>query len=284
MKYDLAGKTVLLTGASSGIGKELALALAARGATLVLAARRREALLALAEEAKARGAKDAVVVVADLSKRGAGATLAEEAVAVAGPIDVLVNNAGVGMAGSQWVVGDHDAGREVFETNYWSPLALIAALVPSMRDRNSGVVVNVASAAIAIPFVLTGHYASSKAALALATETLRLELKGTNVQALLVLPGPVETAMLAEARQLPGIDGALALAAPGRADVLAKKIVRGIEAGRREVTYPSIVGLMRTFPGVARSAAGFAMRKMDGSDPRMVRSGEAAPALPAKAN
>src|SRR4051794_11027716 len=103
---ELKDTPVLLTGASSGIGRELALVLAGRGARLVVAACRRDRLDALAAEIASRGGTRPVVVESDLAQRGAAEALAQEAVAALGRVDVLVNNAGGGVGGSQWAVGD----------------------------------------------------------------------------------------------------------------------------------------------------------------------------------
>ncbi|MBW3672245.1 MAG: SDR family NAD(P)-dependent oxidoreductase, partial [Acidobacteria bacterium] len=83
------------------------------------------------------------------------------------------NNAGTGVQGLTWMVGDRDEAREVLETNLWSPLALIAALAPRMVERGRGTIVNVGSMARVSPFPHLGHYAASRAALALATEVMR---------------------------------------------------------------------------------------------------------------
>src|SRR3954470_620663 len=100
LSTDLRDAPVLLTGASSGIGRELALVLAARGARLAVSARRRERLEALADEVAARGGARPVVVEADLAQRGAAAWVAEEALGALGRLDVLINNAGGGVGGS----------------------------------------------------------------------------------------------------------------------------------------------------------------------------------------
>src|SRR5919106_123655 len=127
----IAGSHVLLTGASSGIGRELARELAGRGARRALAAEAEEAL---------------------------------------GAIDILINNAGGGLGGRIAAVGDRDEAREAFETNYWSPLALISSLVPSMAARGRGAVVNVTSMAQVGTWPGFGAYAATKAALGVATE------------------------------------------------------------------------------------------------------------------
>src|SRR3954454_19829957 len=186
----LRDRAVLLTGASSGIGRATASALAERGARLALVARTDPALQALAQEIISAGGHPPVVIPADLSVRSAAADVAAVAVEAVGKIDVLVNNAGGGVGGSQWAVADGDPAREAFEINVWAPLALIGALVPGMRERRQGVVVNVTSAAQTVTWPCFGTYAATKAAFALTTESLRLELQASGVSVVEFVPGP----------------------------------------------------------------------------------------------
>jgi len=266
----LTGKHVLVTGASSGIGRAIARALAREGAKLAIAARRAEALQALADEISAEGGS-AVVLAADLSKRGEAEELGRRAAIALDGIDVLVNNAGVGIAGAQHVVGDDDMARELFETNYWSPLALTRALAPSMIARGGGAVVNVTSLASVAPFPLTGHYGSSKAALALATETLRAELRGSGVAVLHVLPGPVETAMLAEVKAVPGIR--LGAMPKGDAPTLARLVVSALKRGKRTVVYPRSLAIARALPTVAQRISSMLVPPLDPADRLAIRGG-----------
>jgi NAD(P)-dependent dehydrogenase (short-subunit alcohol dehydrogenase family) len=142
----MQGKRVLLTGASSGIGRALAAELAARGALLVLAARRADLLEELAEEIAADGHRRPEVIPADLSEPGAAQALATAALsALDGSLDVLINNAGASLTGAQSMIGDMPDARAVFEVNLWSPLALTAAVVPVMRTAGAGIIVNVTS-------------------------------------------------------------------------------------------------------------------------------------------
>src|SRR3954470_8204860 len=102
-KMQLFGKTALVTGASSGIGRSLARALGREGVVLAISARREQALVSLADEIEQDGGKRPIVLPADLSKRGQARTLAVSAVAGLGRVDILVNNAGVGIGGAQHV-------------------------------------------------------------------------------------------------------------------------------------------------------------------------------------
>lgn len=283
MRFELAGKTALVTGASSGIGRALAEALAAAGARLAVSARRADALAKLADEIAAAGHTRPVVLPADLSRRGEAGRLAASALEALGQVDVLVNNAGVAIGGAQHVVADDEMARELFETNYWSPLALIGALVPAMRERGDGAVVNVTSIGSVTPMPLGGHYSSSKAALSLATETMRLELRGSGVHVLNVLPGPVETGMLAEVRAIPGGEALIGRMPRGTVDVLARKVVRALGRRQRALVYPATLGIVRHLPTVALRASGVVMANtVDVDDGSKLRGGSHGDALALK--
>jgi uncharacterized protein len=198
-----------------------------------------------------------------------------------GAVDVLVNNAGVGVGGSQWMVGDRDEAREVFETNFWSPLALVRALVPPMRERSSGTVVNVTSMAQVTTWGGLGHYAASKAALAIATETLRLELEGSGVHVLEVIPGPVDTAIQGESRLVPGFAEATQRAPLGDSAQLARLTVRAIERRRKRLVYPRALRPGYALPAATRWYVERVARRLQrvvpgmADDPRVLRAGSA---------
>ena len=272
----LKGATALVTGASSGIGREAARALAQSGVRLAVSARRAQNLEQLADEVVAAGWSRPAVLPADLSVRGAAKDLAAAAVEALGRVDILVNNAGGGVGGLQWTVGDRDEGRETFEVNFWSPLALIQELVPAMRERGRGAVVNVTSIQQVVTWGGLGHYGATKAALAIATETLRLELTGSGVNVLEVVAGPVDTAMQAEARMVPGAEAALKMVPLGSADTLAKLLVRALERRRKRLVYPRMVGLAYNLPFTARFSTGVMakrfMKRMSEQDQEMLSS------------
>jgi uncharacterized protein len=248
----IEGSRVLLTGASSGIGRELARELAGRGALLAIAARRRERLEALAGELAADGSARPVVIEVDLSVPGEARRLAEEAESALGRVDILVNNAGGGVGGRIATVGDREEGREAFEVNYWSPLALVSALVPAMQRRGTGAVVNVTSMAQVNTWPGFGAYAATKGALAVATETLRLELIDSGVHVMEAIPGPVDTAVQGETRLAPGIETMLDRVPLGDPRELARVIVRGLERRRPHVIYPRRASIAYHLPTLAR--------------------------------
>jgi short-subunit dehydrogenase len=248
----IAGSKVLLTGASSGIGRELARELAGRGARLAISARRRSLLESLADELSAQGGAKPAVIVADLSRKDAARALAVEAEEALGRIDILVNNAGGGVGGRIPAVGDRDEAREAFETNYWSPLALISALVPAMEERGLGAIVNVTSMAQVSTWPGFGAYAATKAALGLATETLAMELADSVVQVMEVIPGPVDTAVQGETRLAPGIERMLSRTPLGDAAELARLIARALERGKGRLIYPRRARLAYVLPTLVR--------------------------------
>jgi short-subunit dehydrogenase len=277
MGYPIEGRRVLVTGASSGIGRAIAREMAGHGAALAIAARREGLLEELAGEIEGQGERRPVVLASDLSKRGAAAELAERAAGELGKIDVLVNNAGGGVGGTQWAVGDHDAAREAFEVNFWSPVALTAALVPGMRERGSGAVVNVTSMAQVTTMWAMGHYLATKAALARGTEALRLELTGSGVHVLEVIPGPVDTAVQAETRLIPGAGDVLDRAPLGDAQTLAGLAVRALERGRPRLIYPRSMRALYALPLIDRWYMSRQARRLadriDTEDGRVIRSG-----------
>jgi short-subunit dehydrogenase len=207
----------------------------------------------VAAEITAAGGEPPLVFVSDLSQRGAAARLAEDALAGLGHVDVLINNAGGGGGGFQWVVGDRDEGRTIFETNVWSSLALVQRLVPQMRERDAGTVVNVTSMSQVSTWPTMGHYSASKAALASFTQTLRLELIGSGVHVLEVIPGPVDTPVQGESRLIPGFEQAIAGVRMGSPSVLAEAIVSAIEKRTDRVVYPRSLRVPYMFPSLVRA-------------------------------
>lgn len=187
----LGGKRVLITGASRGIGETLANKFADAGATVALVARNRDALEELAS--RLGGTAHA----ADLADPAQAAELIGRVEDEAGPVDVLVNNAGHGVAGHFTDAAD-DALRVTTEVNYLTPAELCRQVIPRMLSRGGGHIVNVSSlAGIGVYPGLVG-YSAAKAALSHFTAGLRADLRGLPIGTTLVELGPVPTDMLAE--------------------------------------------------------------------------------------
>jgi len=185
--------TAVVTGASSGIGAELARVLARHGHDLVLVARDRARLEALAGELSSEHGVKAEAVPADLGDgtgiRGLAAALAERAP----EIEVLVNNAGVGMHGP-FAECDPEALHAMLQLNVVALTALTRIVLPSMRARRSGRILNVASTAAFVPGPFMAGYYASKAYVLSLSVALATELEGSGITVTALCPGPTRTA------------------------------------------------------------------------------------------
>jgi uncharacterized protein len=264
---------VLVTGASSGIGRQLARQLAARGALVGIAARSEDGLREVADEIEAAGGSRPWILPADLSAPGGADDLASRALSEIGAVDVLVNNAGTSLHGLQWIAAAGDEARELFETNYWAPLALTGALVPPMRERGAGAVVNVTSMIQVAPFPGLGHACSSKAALAIASQTLRMELDGSGVHVVEAPLGVIDTAGSYENRRLPGAERWMKGGPIGTAEEAARRIVSAIQNNDDRVIYPKRLAIGYALPGLARHYAARFARHAEPDESILRRTG-----------
>ncbi len=189
--YSFDGKHVLITGASGGLGSALTKFLAEKGARLAVTSRSEKALSQLISELP--GKDNAVAITADLSQPQAAEKLAREAVASIGHIDVLINNAGLGYFALMEEATPENM-RYLFEVNTFAPMALIQALLPQMKKRGSGRIINIVSCAGRVPIPTVGVYGGSKSALAVMTNTMRLELEPKGIDLINIYPGTVATA------------------------------------------------------------------------------------------
>ena len=170
-------KTILITGCSSGYGLETARFFHAKGWNVIATMR--------APNDDVLHAADRLRVLAlDVTRPDSIA----QALALAGPIDVLVNNAGIGLFGA-FEATPMATVREIFETNTFGTMAMTQAVLPGFRDRRSGMVINVTSTATMVPFPLVAAYTASKTAVEGFTESLALELAAFDVRVKLVEPG-----------------------------------------------------------------------------------------------
>ena len=180
-------KVALITGASAGLGVEFARQLAARGQWLVLAARRKDRLEALATEVG-----NARIVTIDLAAPGAAARLIADCDEVGETIDLLVNNAGFGLRGP-FVTLDADRQREMIDLNIGALTDLCRIVAPRMAERRAGAILNVASTAAFQPGPKMAVYFASKAYVLSFTEALHEEMKGFGVKVSALCPGPTRT-------------------------------------------------------------------------------------------
>lgn len=225
--------TALITGASAGLGRDFAQLFAADKHDVVLVARRRERLEALAGELQTRHGITATVLAADLAAPGAAREIADAARAGGRTIDFLVNNAGFGAVGA---VADTDPQRlaEMVQVNVMALLELTRLLLPDMLARRSGRILNIGSTAGFQPGPFMATYYASKAFVNSFSEGLAYELRGTGVTATLSCPGATATEFAAHA----GNDRSL-LFRLGAADsaTVAREAYRAMHAGRRLVVH-----------------------------------------------
>jgi len=186
-----ADRTALVTGASSGIGAEIARELARRGHGVVLVARRVEQLQDLAGELSATGVR-AEVLPTDLLDRNARAGLPDRVTALGLTVDILVNNAGLSTLGPVHRA-DAEAEQRMVELDVMAVVDLCTRFLPGMVERGRGGVLNVASTAAFQPLPGQAGYGGSKAFVLSYTRALGGELKGTGVTATTLCPGPVDT-------------------------------------------------------------------------------------------
>ena len=234
---DLGGKRVLVTGASRGIGESLAHAFAGAGAKVALVARSNDAIQALA------GQLGGTAHAADLSDRSQVATLLHRVEDEAGPVDVLVNNAGVESTAA-FAEAPDDELRRVTEVNYLAPAELCRQAIPRMLRRGGGHIVNVSSMAGCAVFPGLTTYSASKAALTHFTAGLRADLKGLPIGTTVVELGPIPTDMLAKVDDYEPTAKSfrrlyrLRLLVDVPREKVAEEVVEAVQKGRRHVRIP----------------------------------------------
>jgi short-subunit dehydrogenase len=192
MARDYRGKTALITGASAGLGVEFANQIAGRGANLILVARRKDRLQAVADAVVLMHKVDVTVIVADLAEIGAAEKLFKTLARKKLSVDILVNNAGFGTFG-EFKNADSTKISEQIQVNVLALVELTKLALPSMLKKNDGVILNVASTAAyqSVPYMAV--YAATKAFVLSFTESLWGELIGTKVTAIALSPGGTKT-------------------------------------------------------------------------------------------
>lgn len=229
----LRDRAVIVTGASSGIGRETAREFARAGSNVVLASRNEAALETLAQELSGLAGRR-LVVPTDVRDQEAVRSLVERTVAEFGRVDVLVNNAAVGLDATI-AEGKIENMRYLTEVNLFGPIYALQAVVPHMRRQGAGCVVNVSSVAGRIVTPYNGFYSATKAALTAITDALRMELAEEGIAVIAVYPGFTITHFRENAIrevELPP-PSRLLRGVPARA--VARAIVRAVRRGEREV-------------------------------------------------
>lgn len=235
----------MLTGASSGIGEATAYELAARGYALVLAARRAEQIDALARTLDPSGSR-VIAVPTDVTSEASRRQLVSVAREHFGRIDVLVNNAGIMTEGGWWW-NDPDPLR-VVRVNLEAPIELVRLVLPEMRERRSGHIVNIGSMASRV--ATDGMYSASKFGIRGFTHALRRELLGTGVEVSLITPGFIRTAMTAKSKMpMPG------------PEIVARAVAGVLESPRSEVVVPAFYAALAWLSDLAPALADQVVRR-----------------------
>lgn len=201
----LSGTVAIITGATSGIGRETARAFAAAGSKVVVAGRRQERLSELVKEIESKGGQ-ALAVPTDVADQAQVETLIAATVEKFGRVDILVNNAGVAIA-SRFTEMPLEDFRRLMDVNFWGAVFACRAVVPQMRKQNGGgVILNVSSifGKRGMPFETA--YCASKFALAGFSEALRAEVMSEGIDVCTIYPGAVETEIFDAAANSTGLE------------------------------------------------------------------------------
>ena len=232
MAYEITGRRALVTGASSGIGAGLATALAEAGATVGLAARRTDRLETVLEACRAHAPASRMWSV-DLADPAAVDGLAAAAVAELGGVDLLVNCAGIPKRRHVTKL-DMETVERVMNVNYLSLVRLTLALLPQMLERGDGRVVNISSVAATLSSPGEAAYSASKAAVAVFSESMAVDLWDSGVKVMVVYPGIVDTELF----HLPDNDPAIDAVEPITVDEAVATILQGLRSDAMQVYVP----------------------------------------------
>ena len=240
------GLTCLVTGASSGIGAEIARGLAQRGLGVTLAARREDRLREIADELAEEYGVRAETISCDVSDIDDRKRMKQEIEDRGLTVEVLVNNAGYGSGGS-FIELDGDTEAAMIRTNVESVVALTHAFLPDMVERGRGAVLNLASLNAFQPLPFQATYCASKTAILAFTEAVHEELRGSGVTITAVCPGPVRTEF-GEMGGFGGADEKIPDFVWLEAGKVAEDALDGLEKGER-VVVPGALNQLAAYSG-----------------------------------
>ncbi|MEU2375969.1 SDR family NAD(P)-dependent oxidoreductase [Streptomyces misionensis] len=229
-------RVVLITGASRGIGRAVALAFAREGARLVLAARSAEGLAGVEAEVRALGS-EALSVPTDVTSPEAVTALVDAAVARFGRIDVLVNNAGIGKVGGVESAAFEDDVRQTMRASLFGMINVTQAVLPVLRRQGSGAIVNMSSVMGRKAFARFGSYAIVMHGVSAFSDSLRQELAGAGIGVSVIHPALTATDLLREAKEAE-MPPPFRHMTPLSADDVARAVLDAVRRGKRRVVLP----------------------------------------------
>jgi NADP-dependent 3-hydroxy acid dehydrogenase YdfG len=242
MTTSVENKVVLVTGASQGIGKAIALGFAREGARLVLAARSADRLAQAEDEVRALGA-EALSVPADVTSDDDVAALVDAAVTRFGRIDVLVNNAGIARFGDTGSAMFEDDVRDTLQASLFGMIRVTQRVLPAMRRQGAGVIVNMSSVMGRKAVARFGSYAIVMHAVSAFSSSLRQEVAGQGIQVSVIYPAVTATDLLKDARETE-MPPAFRYITPMPADKVARAVVTAVRRGQRSVVLPRVVNVL----------------------------------------
>ena len=232
-KRQIGGSRAIVTGASSGIGRAIALELGCRGAELVLVARRELKLQQLCEQIQSQHQARCTFVAGDIREASIRQAAVDSALQTFGGLDILVNNAGIGALG-RFEDAEPQRLREIMEVNFFAPAEMIRAALPALKQGRRPIIVNVGSILGHRGIPRTSEYCASKFAVHGLSESLRAEFARLGIDVLLVSPGTTDTEFDAHRIERRGDEPWPEQKGVSSAAV-ARATVRAIRLGRHEI-------------------------------------------------
>ncbi|HZA09366.1 SDR family oxidoreductase [Mycobacterium sp.] len=242
MKRHFENKVVLVTGASRGIGRDVALAFARQGARLILAARSADQLARVQDEVRALGA-DALSVQTDVTSPAAVKALVDTATDRFGRIDVLVNNAGIGKVGDVASPEFADNVRQTLKASLFGMIDVTQRVLPILRQQRSGTIVNMSSVMGRKAFARFGSYAIVMHGVSAFSDALRQELAGTNIRVSVIHPALTATDLLIDVEEAE-LPPPFRHMTPVSSEEVARLVVSAVRRGTRRVVVPRVANFL----------------------------------------
>jgi short-subunit dehydrogenase len=261
---NFANQVVLITGASSGIGRSLAMDLARLGAAVIGCARSKERLDQTLNEIRSAG-HSATMIPCDVGSRQQVQSMISQVLNEFGRVDILINNAGIGMR-KPFVETPIETVEGIMRTNYLGMVYCTHAVLPSMIQRRSGHIVNISSVAGIIGLVNIAGYSGSKFAMNGFSESLYHEVKPYGIHVSLICPGPVRTDFTRAFAENPPLSPTRLMVEP---EFISRVALRAIQEKRFEIVTPRSLALMcwvkQLLPGIFRAITHRVFRSMSKS-------------------